>query len=474
MTLSKRKREKRVNFTRAGVSAWSAFPAELEFPRKTCCVTSIFNRFIRNPGTVHALDTPRNMEEYPHHEKSRNDKISYVNTIYQKEEEEEEAFSLSSDKGIASVKKELSSLSHEEALELLILLGCCSDLKELYKQKMESFESAEEVNGGYLNGVTKVEHLREIGDIKSTEPKLNDVLDDLQRIQKEGVPLELMQGIRRNMLMPRVQSSLQNMAKSGEVSALQELEALGSIAMIPAEDINRGFTGDLGDKDWNKRLEGVTALHVSASKGDVEMFGYTPLTVACLIGHVEVVRILLSDSRVDINKAALELGYTPLHYACSNGHVEVVKILMADSRVDVNKADNVRKGGVIPLHTACNNDHVELVKVFLFDARTNVNKPSKIGWTPLYYACDNGHVQVIVILLLDPWVDVNKANNIGWTPLHIACCNNDIEVAMVLLRDLRVDVNKTTEYGQTALDVAGTEDIKALLRAKGAIRGRRG
>lgn len=40
-------------------------------------------------------------------------------------------------------------------------------------------------------------------------------------------------------------------------------------------------------------------------------------------------------------------AYTPLHCAFCNDHVEVVKILLADSRVDVNKEDKVRKTTII-------------------------------------------------------------------------------------------------------------------------------
>eukprot|EP01039_Chlorochromonas_danica_P011260 gene11260-biopygen5633 len=153
-----------------------------------------------------------------------------------------------------------------------------ADLKELCKN---SFESPEEANGWYLNGVTKVEHLREIGDNKSREPILNNVLDELQRMKKEGVSVDLMKRIRRKLLLSMVKSSLRQMVESGEVSVLQELEALGSIANIPAEDINRGFKADLGDKKWDKGLEGVTALHISAAKGNAEI-------VRLLLLHPEI------------------------------------------------------------------------------------------------------------------------------------------------------------------------------------------
>ena len=38
-------------------------------------------------------------------------------------------------------------------------------------------------------------------------------------------------------------------------------------------------------------------------------------------------------------------GATPLNIACLEGHEEVVKLLLADERVDVNQANKVRVGG---------------------------------------------------------------------------------------------------------------------------------
>eukprot|EP00981_Chlorochromonas_danica_P015259 scaffold11372_cov119-Ochromonas_danica.AAC.1 len=253
------------------------------------------------------------------------------------------------------VKKELASLTHDEAIELLIVLGCIPDLKELCKK---SFESPEEVNGQYLNGVTKVVHLREIGDFKSREPKLNNVLRNLQRVQQEGVSVDLMREIRVKLLLPMVVSNLQRIVETEEVSALQELEALGSIAKIPAEDINRGFTADLSDEEWGKGFEGLTVLHISAAKGDTE-----------------IVRLLLLHPEIEVNAMDSKRGRrTPLHYACCFDRLEVVKILLADSRVDVIKKD---EDGDTPLHYACEKGHVELVKILLADNRVDVNKQNK-------------------------------------------------------------------------------------------------
>eukprot|EP00981_Chlorochromonas_danica_P007492 scaffold1757_cov218-Ochromonas_danica.AAC.1 len=219
---------------------------------------------------------------------------------------------------------------------------------------------------------------------------------------------------------------------------------------------------------------------------------YTPLTIACKNGHVELVTLLLHDPRVNANMTTDD-GRTPLHYACRGGHIEVVKMLLLDERVDVNKTN---KDGCIPLHRACSKGNVEVIRMFLLDERVDVATADKDGRTPLHYACRGGHIEVVKMLLLDERVDVNKSDNgghievakmllldervdvnktdnDGWASLHIACENGYLEVVKMLLLDGRVDVNKADNQGRTPLDVAKTEDIKALLRAKGAIQGRK-
>eukprot|EP00981_Chlorochromonas_danica_P009279 scaffold2601_cov227-Ochromonas_danica.AAC.1 len=175
----------------------------------------------------------------PRHKLSPGDKI-YIESIVRSAEDksrlavlevtslsspmklEEAVSSPSSSKEVGSVKRELLSLSHDEAIELLIVLGCSANLKELCKK---SFESPEEVNGRYLNGVTKVEHLREIGDNKSREPILNNVLDDLQRIKKEGIPVDLMLAItivkrRHNGVLQRIQRYLEQCLRQAALISL--------------------------------------------------------------------------------------------------------------------------------------------------------------------------------------------------------------------------------------------------------------
>ncbi|KAI9857093.1 MAG: hypothetical protein M1824_005018 [Vezdaea acicularis] len=55
--------------------------------------------------------------------------------------------------------------------------------------------------------------------------------------------------------------------------------------------------------------------------------GITPLCLACMCGHEEVVRVLIEEGLADPNVRDLS-QFTPLHAAATNGHLEVTRLLL--------------------------------------------------------------------------------------------------------------------------------------------------
>jgi ankyrin repeat protein len=109
------------------------------------------------------------------------------------------------------------------------------------------------------------------------------------------------------------------------------------------------------------------------------------IKIASVIGHSEVVKILLMDDRVDPsadNNCAIRL-------ASRDGHLEVVKILLTDERVDPSVGNNYA------IRSASQNGHLEVVKILLTDERvdSSANDNYAIRW-----ASANGHTEVVKLL----------------------------------------------------------------------------
>jgi ankyrin repeat protein len=91
------------------------------------------------------------------------------------------------------------------------------------------------------------------------------------------------------------------------------------------------------------------------------------LFLAASIGFTEAVKLLLSDSRVDLPSA---WDNEALRNAAWRGHTEVVKLLLSDSRVDLSAWNNG------DLRFAARNGHTEIVKLLLSDSRVDPSAES--------------------------------------------------------------------------------------------------
>ncbi|KAG8193862.1 hypothetical protein JTE90_011422 [Oedothorax gibbosus] len=153
--------------------------------------------------------------------------------------------------------------------------------------------------------------------------------------------------------------------------------------------------------DLLKRSE--TNVNLTDEKGN------TPLHLAAANGHVEVVKELLKVKELNVNaknkdkgkliypihpgddpnRIKLDFGETPLHLAAKNGHVDVVKLLLGHSDIDVNAED---KYSVFPLWLAVDLNKTEIVKALLTHPKINVNKKYVCNdhFTCLHRAVENG------------------------------------------------------------------------------------
>ena len=175
--------------------------------------------------------------------------------------------------------------------------------------------------------------------------------------------------------------------------------------------------------------------------GKIDDYGDTPLISARKKGHVEIVALLedkikleqqklnnwdgnsdeindiksiISLGDIDVDQVN-EDGNTPLSIASINGHTEIVALLNARAPVWVNNR------GETELYLACWRGNVGNVKYYLEnDKNIKINQATNRGTTPLRIACSKS-LRIVKLLLARPEILINKANKDGETPLYITC-----------------------------------------------------
>eukprot|EP01135_Chromosphaera_perkinsii_P003339 Nk52_evm39s240 gene=Nk52_evmTU39s240 len=155
---------------------------------------------------------------------------------------------------------------------------------------------------------------------------------------------------------------------------------------------------------------------------------------------------------------------TPLHVASLHGHFEIVKYLL-NMGVMLSAINMQNMQGQTALHLACQYNHEEIVREMVsFNAHSYLQDDN--GSTPLHYSCAGGNVQISRLLLSKGRSKVNIKNLYGDTPLHNACkWNNSVLVSMLIAFGASPLV--VNNLGKTPIDYAKTDSISDTLISAG-------
>jgi len=191
--------------------------------------------------------------------------------------------------------------------------------------------------------------------------------------------------------------------------------------------------------------------------------GFSGLHGASFFGVVEIVACVLEMKEWDVNETDC-IGNTALAWAAVLGHQEVVKMLL--ERDDVNPDQPDTKYGWTPLSWAAENGHEGIVKMFLERDDVNPDRSDTNGWTPLSLAAENGHEGIVKMLLERDDVNPDQVDRLcGRTPLSWAAKNGHEGIVKMLLE--RDDVNPDqvdTLYGQTPLSWAAEDGHEGIVK----------
>ncbi|KAL0829878.1 hypothetical protein ABMA28_003358 [Loxostege sticticalis] len=253
-----------------------------------------------------------------------------------------------------------------------------------------------------------------------------------------------------------------------------------------------------------KRSGPFTSLRRGAGVNVQDDNGYTPLHHACLNGHKEIVRMLLS---VDASPCiADKRGATPLHLAAWKGESNIVAMLLAHKNPPVNVdqltqdhetallsaahfgytdvvAQLIAKGADVTIRNirdesaldlAAQYGRLEVVQHLLrvMPQLVDPYKPPKcrtklFSSTPLHRASKNGRKEVVQVLLA-AGIDPNIRTHNG-TPLHEAACFRKASVVRILLAN-GADLNATDRRGMTVHDLLADYSEEATRKVRRVIR----
>jgi len=144
-----------------------------------------------------------------------------------------------------------------------------------------------------------------------------------------------------------------------------------------------------------------------------------PIILAAAAGHVNIVKTLLADERLDPNLTDELFGNTALIDASYAGNSEVVEELVADPRTDINY--KTERSGLTALMQAARYGHSKVVRSLVTRSPAGVNIQSGGGCTALMLACMAPHQAVLhdgemIKILLDvPGIDLDIKDNSGKT-----------------------------------------------------------
>ena len=245
------------------------------------------------------------------------------------------------------------------------------------------------------------------------------------------------------------------------------LAALGGHKDIVESLINE-FQCNPHEKAWDALAYGRSILHNPCHKRRWLRWlrcldddsGSTPLHMACLGGHEELARLLITkyNCPVDVKD---EEHQTPLHTACFSGHINVVKMLIKEYNAD-SSARNYEMS--TPMHQAALGGHKDIVETLITEFQCNPHEKGYNGRSLLHNACYKGHTKLAVMLITEFQLDKCLADDSGNTPLHLACLCGHEELARLLITKYNCPVDVKNKHNATPLYLAFTEGYINVIR----------
>lgn len=269
-----------------------------------------------------------------------------------------------------------------------------------------------------------------------------------------------------------------------------DLDLVIELLLDPEIDINSVKHQDISAFDRACEMGHIDICQTLLIDPRLDLTDSNALIGACMNSHNEIIKIILEDGRIDINRRTYDSALhcvcrnkniemlrlflenplldinvygsdsmTAVHLCSKHNLVEVIKLLLDDDRTDCNAFDYNHD---TPFSTAYWKNHIDIVKILLNHNKCDPFKHEKFPFHKICYL--NDHIELIKLLLADERFDPSIQDDGGQTCLHSVCFNNDVEKVKVLLNDGRIDPFFLDNEENTAFDVACQNGNTLIIR----------
>ena len=120
---------------------------------------------------------------------------------------------------------------------------------------------------------------------------------------------------------------------------------------------------------------------------------WNALHYSCFYGREQMTQnlIKLYNPSAELINGITKEGYTPLHLACMKGHINIIKILLFLKDIDVNI--NSEKEGT-PLHIACEKNNMQIVSI-LVSYKANLKIRNSKNKLPIELTTDENIIKIL-------------------------------------------------------------------------------
>ncbi|KAH4287418.1 hypothetical protein HBH64_216390 [Parastagonospora nodorum] len=249
-------------------------------------------------------------------------------------------------------------------------------------------------------------------------------IDSLGRSESEEMLKVCLDDLADNVKSTTLYRILKAASKSGHIRTVQAVLSLflnnvsalnGTISQNRlAAWQTRSMRPDLAAKHLENRVQAYTPLQIAAVNGHLEIVqllvnhgsdinqayhGMTPFCLTVLRGHVHVAEYLFDQANLSKDHADLTSHYriwTPLHQVAHDGRCEMIEFLLDRNLFDIHVSDRF---GRTPLHAAASSGRLKAVMLLLKRSNSNNTDDSTAVLTPLQLAAVGGHLEVVQPLL---------------------------------------------------------------------------